>query len=60
MFYLNTTASCNLKIYDTAGRLVKQMAYVASGVSVSDLNSGIYFVELSTESARTVQRLIVN
>ena len=59
VFYLNTTASCNLKIYDTAGRLVKQMVYATSGVSVSDLKSGLYFVEISTESARTVKRLIV-
>lgn len=59
VFYLNTTESYKLKIYDTAGRVVKQLNYTSSGVSVSDLNSGIYFVEISTESARTVQRLII-
>ena len=59
VFYLNTTESYKLKIYDTAGRVVKQLNYATSGVSVSDLNSGIYFVEISTETSRTIQRLIV-
>ncbi|WP_051224239.1 T9SS type A sorting domain-containing protein [Flavobacterium tegetincola] len=59
VFYLNTDVACNLKMYDTAGRVVKQMAYATAGVNVSDLKAGIYFVEITTESARTVQRLIV-
>lgn len=60
VFYLNTNESTEVKVYDTAGRVVKQTTYSNTGVSVADLTAGIYIVEMTTNKGRSVQRLIVN
>ncbi len=59
IFYVNIAENASIKIYDATGRLAKELVYNASGVSVSDLAAGIYFVEVSNQSSRSVQRLIV-
>lgn len=60
VFYLNTNEFTEVKLYDTSGRVVKQATYTNSGVSVADLTTGIYIVEMTTNTGRSVQRLIVN
>ena len=60
VFYLNTNESTEVKVYDTAGRVVKETTYSNTGVSVADLTAGIYIVEMTTNKGRSVQRLIVN
>ncbi|RWW91716.1 T9SS type A sorting domain-containing protein [Flavobacterium cerinum] len=37
----------NVQIYNTSGMLVKDGRYTESGISVSDLSSGLYFLKLS-------------
>ncbi|MGV8992487.1 MAG: DUF5074 domain-containing protein [Flavobacterium sp.] len=59
IFYVNNIENAAIKIYDATGRLAKELAYTTSGVSTSDLSAGIYFVEISSNSSRSVQRLIV-
>ena len=59
VFYVNNVENAAIKIYDATGRLAKELAYTTSGVSTSDLAAGIYFVEISSNSSRSVQRLIV-
>ena len=59
IFYVNKVENAAIKIYDATGRLAKELAYTTSGVSTSDLAAGIYFVEISSNSSRSVQRLIV-
>ena len=58
-FYKAINVLGNASIFDTMGRLAKTLSYKASGVSVTDLASGIYFVEISDQKSRSVQRLIV-
>ncbi|WP_432670488.1 T9SS type A sorting domain-containing protein [Flavobacterium sp. SM2513] len=60
VFYLNTAAPTEVKLYDTAGRVVKKTTYSNTGVTVSGLTAGIYIVEMTTTTGRSVQRLIVN
>ncbi len=59
IFYVNKAENAAIKIYDATGRLAKELVYNTSGVSVSDLAAGIYFVEISNQSSRSVQRLII-
>lgn len=59
VFYINNAENASVKIYDATGRIAIQQIYKASGILVSDLSAGIYFVEIRTESSRSVQRLVV-
>ena len=59
LFYISSDATPEIKIYDMSGRLVKSQIYATSGISVSDLNIGIYSVEISESNQKQIQRLIV-
>jgi YVTN family beta-propeller protein len=59
VFYLNTTNAATVKLYNLQGRLVKEAAYTVAGVNVEDMSAGLYIVEVATENAKSVQRLII-
>lgn len=40
----------NIRIYNLSGALVKESVYNETGISVSELSSGMYFMELSGEN----------
>ncbi|MCW2119042.1 T9SS type A sorting domain-containing protein [Flavobacterium sp. 7A] len=50
-----------IHIYNTLGSLLKkiQNSELKSTINVSDLSSGIYFVEISLNGSRTVKKLII-
>ncbi len=50
-----------LFVYDTQGKLI-QTSTITSGaqVSLKDVETGVYFFELSTESGRVVKRVVKN
>lgn len=56
-----TQESAELKIYDALGKLI-QTCTITSGTQVSlrDVETGVYFFELSTESGRLVKRVVKN
>lgn len=56
--YVNTDKPATVKMYDMAGRLIKKQAYTTSGVSVSELNPGMYVVEITIDNATSVQKII--
>lgn len=60
IFYINNGENASIKIYDNAGRMVKEANYNAAGISISNLSAGVYFVEISKQADKSVQRLIVN
>lgn len=59
VFYINSDKQALVKVYDISGRMVKNQIYSTSGITVSDLNKGIYVVEITIENKKEVQRLII-
>lgn len=59
VFYINTTAPAEVKLYDGSGRLVKSQAYSAAGVSTSGIAPGSYVVEITTEGRRQTQHIVI-
>ena len=58
-FFINTEKSAAVRIYDISGRLVKSQQYDRSGMNVSDLNSGIYMVEITIDNQKSVKRISI-
>lgn len=58
-FYISSNQPAAVKMYDVAGRLVKNEAYSVSGVSVSDLNRGIYLVEITVDNSKSIKRISI-
>jgi hypothetical protein len=48
-----------LKIYDTIGQLVLETEAVNNQVSIQNLNTGLYFVELKQHTQTAIKKLIV-
>ncbi len=49
-----------LKVYNTSGKLVKAITIKSNSFDVSDLNSGLYFIIISTEKGLIEKALIKN
>ncbi|MBL4651729.1 MAG: T9SS type A sorting domain-containing protein [Flavobacteriales bacterium] len=47
-----------ITIYDISGNLLKKVTLLNYSVSVSELNSGIYFIELISDTERTTKRFV--
>lgn len=58
-FFMNTDQQAAIRMYDISGRLVKTTTYKTSGIDVSDLNSGIYVVEITINDQKSIKRLSV-
>lgn len=58
-FFINTDQQAAIKMYDISGRLVKTTTYKTSGIDVSDLNSGIYVVEITINDQKSIKRLSI-
>lgn len=58
-FFINTEKPADINIFDMSGRLVKTTVYNTSGISVSDLKSGIYLVEITIDSQKSIKRISV-
>lgn len=58
-FYLNTSETAIIDIYDLTGRLVKTAKYNSTAVSVAGLKSGVYLLQIEVEGKTTIQKLIV-
>ena len=56
--YVNTDKQATVKMYDMAGRLIKNQSYTTSGVGISELNPGMYVVEITIDNATSVQKII--
>ncbi|MDO5969598.1 T9SS type A sorting domain-containing protein [Flavivirga aquimarina] len=57
-FQLNTINIQGVRIYNISGQQVKHFNKPQSSYSVSDLNSGIYFVKISTPEKLIINKLI--
>lgn len=59
VLYVNTKETATVTLYDLSGRMVKSEAYTASGLNVSGLSKGIYMAEVTSGSAKTVKRIVI-
>lgn len=59
VFYINTTAPAEVKLYDGSGRLVKSQKYSSEGVSTTGIAPGSYVVEITTEGRRQTQHIVI-
>lgn len=57
--YLNTSETANINIFDISGRLVKTAKYNKEAVSIADLKTGVYLVQIDIAGKITTQKLIV-
>ena len=48
-----------VEVYNAAGQLVKSTPYTTSGLNISELQSGIYLVEITTKNATARKRLVI-
>ena len=49
-----------LALYDVYGKLILKKEYNANSIDVSQLNSGVYFLEVSSNSEKVVKKVIIN
>ena len=48
----------SISVLNTSGQTVKGFNYTSNAIDISDLNSGIYFVQIKTKSGISTKRLI--
>lgn len=58
-FYINSNKNVAVKIFDLTGKVVKTQLYNTSGIDVSNLEKGIYIVEINSENKKQISKLIV-
>ena len=57
--YVDIDESFNAVIYNCQGQVVKNIVVADGQISVSDLKSGIYFIEIRTENYVSVNKVLV-
>jgi len=58
VFFINTNETATVALYDISGRLVRTQNYAASGISIADLNTGIYMAEIRIGTAKEFKKII--
>ncbi len=58
-FFLNTQESAMVKIFDVAGRLIKQEGYSNNGISLENIVAGVYLIHVEVGAKSFTQKLIV-
>ena len=59
-FSTNSNKSLNIEIFDLTGKSVLRVNDAQNEVNISDLNSGLYFVQMTLGTQRATKKLIVN
>lgn len=57
--FVATDKNVTVRIYDLSGKVVKNESYVVTGIDVSDLQKGIYIMEITHENKKQVVKLAV-
>lgn len=58
VIFINTQKEATVALHDISGRLIKTQNYATSGISISDLNKGIYMLEITIDGITTVKKII--
>jgi hypothetical protein len=59
-FDSNSNENIDIQIFDILGKSVLRLKNVRNSINISELKSGIYFVEITLDTKRTTKKLIVN
>jgi hypothetical protein len=59
-FYTNSSENIDVQIFDILGKSVLRLENVLNSINISELKSGIYFVQISLGTEKTTKKLIVN
>ncbi|WP_019038423.1 DUF5074 domain-containing protein [Psychroflexus tropicus] len=59
-FYLTNAEDATVTIYDMNGRLVGDFTYSNSGIGISQLNAGIYVVNIKKDAGFATKKLIID
>ena len=59
-FFLYSNKSLGIEIFDLTGKSVLRVNDAQNEVNISDLNSGLYFVQMTLGTQRATKKLIVN
>ena len=59
-FSVNSNENLDIEIFDMLGKSVLRVNDVQNEVNISDLNSGLYFVQMTLGTQRATKKLIVN
>ena len=56
VFFKNLSGATAIKVYDLNMRLVKSESIIANRISIKDLESGLYFVEINGQVERLIKK----
>ena len=59
-FSVNSNENLDIEIFDMLGKSVLRVNDVQNEVNISDLNSGLYFVQMTLGTQQATKKLIVN
>ena len=59
-FSVNSNKNLDIEIFDMLGKSVLRVNGVQNEVNISDLNSGLYFVQMTLGTQRATKKLLVN
>ena len=59
-FDTNSSENIDVQIFDILGKSVLRLEKVINSINISELKSGIYFVQITLGSEKTTKKLIVN
>jgi len=59
-FSVNSNENLDIEIFDMLGKSVLRVNDVQNEVNISDLNSGLYFVQMTLGTQQATKKLIIN
>ena len=59
-FDTNSSENIDVQIFDILGKSVLRLEKVLNSINISELKSGIYFVQITIGAEKTTKKLIVN
>ena len=58
-FSTNSNENLNIQIFDMLGKSVLRVDSVRNAVNVSELNSGLYFVQMTLGTQKSTKKLVI-
>jgi hypothetical protein len=59
-FSVNSNENLDIQIFDMLGKAVLRVDSVRNAVNVSELNSGLYFVQMTLGAQKSTKKLVIN
>ena len=59
-FSTNSNEDLDIQIFDMLGKSVLRVDNVRNAVNVSELNAGLYFVQMTLGTQKSTKKLVIN